>query len=135
LLKEGYRLAVISDAPRFEAWIRICSLKLQHMFDLVLTIDDTGFRKPSPKPFEIALAKLDVLPEEAVMIGDWPERDIVGASQAGLHTVYARYGDRPFEFSDRQERGPSGAEFEIDDLLQLLDVLQRLNDPPEEEER
>jgi putative hydrolase of the HAD superfamily len=127
LLKEGYKLAVVSDAPRFEAWLRICSLGLQHMFDVVLTIDDTGHRKPSPEPFRMALERLNVEPQRAVMIGDWPERDIVGASQAGLHTVYARYGDIPYEFGDRQERGPSGAEFEIDDLLQLLDVLARLN--------
>jgi FMN phosphatase YigB (HAD superfamily) len=69
------------------------------------------------------------------MIGDWPERDIVGGSEAGLHTVYARYGDRPYEFSDRQKRGPSGAEFEIDDLLELLDVLDQLNRQHKERDR
>ncbi len=127
LLKQGYKLAVVSDAPRFEAWLRICSLGLQHMFELVLTLDDTGHRKPSPEPFRMALKQLAVEPERAVMIGDWPERDIAGASEVGLHTVYARYGDVPYEFGDRQQRGPSGAEFEIDDLLQLLDVLDKLN--------
>lgn len=128
LLKEGYKLAVVSDAPRFEAWLRICYLGLQHMFDVVLTIDDTGHRKPSPEPFRMALQQLNVAPERAVMIGDWPERDIVGANEVGLHTVYARYGDIPYEFGDRQEPGPSGAEFEVDDLLQLMDVLDKLNE-------
>jgi putative hydrolase of the HAD superfamily len=127
LLKDGYKLAVVSDAPRFEAWLRICSLRLQHMFDLVLTFDDTGFRKPSPEPFKQALRQMGVAPARTVMVGDWPERDIVGGSEAGLHTVYARYGDQKYEFGDRQERGPSGAEFEIDDLLELLDVLRALN--------
>lgn len=131
LLKEGYKLAVVSDAPSFEAWIRLCSLRLQHMFDLVLTFDDTGQRKPSPRPFAMALERLGVSAERAVMVGDWPERDIVGASAAGLHTVYARYGDT-YSSDDRSERGPSGAEFEIDDLLQLLDVLRVLNGTGEE---
>ncbi len=127
LLKEGYKLAVVSDAPRFEAWLRLCNLRLQHVFDVVLTYDDTGERKPSPVPFEMALSRLDVLPGQAVMVGDWPERDIVGGAGAGLHTVYARYGDT-YESADRdREKGDSGAEFEIDDLLQLLDVLDRLN--------
>jgi HAD superfamily hydrolase (TIGR01509 family) len=126
LLKDGYKLAVVSDAPRFEAWLRLCYLRLHHVFDVVLTIDDTGHRKPSPIPFEMVLDKLMVAPERAVMVGDWPERDIAGAMGAGLHTVYARYGDT-YVSAERTENGPSGAEFEIDDPLQLCEVLQRLN--------
>ena len=49
LLKQGYKLAVVSDAPRFEAWIRLTYLGLQHTFDLVLTFDDTGAHKPDQK--------------------------------------------------------------------------------------
>lgn len=131
LLKQGYKLAVVSDAPRFEAWLRLCYLRLQHMFDVVLTFDDTGHRKPSPQPFRMALERLGVSADRAVMVGDWPERDIVGARDVGLYTVYARYGDT-YESSERSQRGPSGAEFEIDDLLQLLEVLDTLNRGPKE---
>jgi len=74
LLKSGYQLAVVSDAPRFEAWLRLCYLGLHHSFDLVLTFDDTGHRKPRPEPFLMALERLGVEPGRAVMIGDWPER-------------------------------------------------------------
>jgi putative hydrolase of the HAD superfamily len=126
LLKDGYKLAVVSDAPRFEAWLRLCYLRLYHTFDVVLTFDDTGHRKPDPRPFAMALEQLGVPPERAVMVGDWPERDIVGGTEAGLHTVYARYGDT-YQSQDRPQRGPSGAGFEIDDLLQLLEVLDELN--------
>jgi len=130
LMKEGYKLAVISDAPRFEAWVRLNYLGLHHAFDLVLTFDDTGHRKPRPEPFLIALERLEVEPGRAVMIGDWPERDIEGGRAVGLHTVYARYGDKEYEFGDRTDRGPSGADFEIDDLEQLFGVLEELNRRP-----
>ncbi len=126
LLKDGYRLAVVSDAPRFEAWLRLCYMGLHHIFDVVLTFDDTGHRKPSPVPFRMALDRLGVAPHEAVMVGDWPERDIVGGAEAGLHTVYARYGDT-YQSSDRERRTSSGAQFEIDNPRQLLDVLARLD--------
>jgi putative hydrolase of the HAD superfamily len=126
LLKEGYRLAVVSDAPGFEAWLRLCYLRLHHVFDVVLTFDDTGHRKPSTVPFEMALERLRVPAERAVMVGDWPERDIAGGSAAGLHTVYARYGDT-YASAERSRDGPSGAEYEVDDLLQLFDVLEQLN--------
>jgi len=107
LLKSGYKMAVVSDAPRFEAWIRLTSLGLQHSFDLVLTHDDTGAHKPDPRPFQMALEKLAVEPGRAVVIGDWKERDILGGRNAGLHTVYARYGDLYSQYADKQEgEGP-----------------------------
>ena len=126
LVKEGYRLAVVSDAPRFEAWLRLTYLRLNHVFDVVLCHDDTGHHKPSPVPFRMALEQLGVEPGRAVNVGDWPERDIVGGDAAGLHTVYARYGDT-YDSGDRVRADHSGANYEIDDLLQLLDVLDRLN--------
>jgi HAD superfamily hydrolase (TIGR01509 family) len=127
LLKDGYKLAVVSDAPRFEAWLRLVYLGLQHTFDLVLTYDDTGFRKPAPEPFRMALEQLGVAPERAVIIGDWKERDIAGGRNAGLHTVYARYGDKYSQYADKAEVDETEPDFVVDDLMQLLDVLDRLN--------
>ena len=61
------------------------------------------------------------------MIGDWKERDILGGRNAGLHTVYARYGDLYSQYADKVAgQGPEPDDV-VDDLLQLLDVLARLN--------
>ncbi len=130
LAREGYRLAVVSDAPRFEAWLRLCRLGLHHAFDGVFTFGDTGRRKPDPGPFRMALEELKVAPHQAVMVGDWPTRDILGARDHGLHTVYARYGDQrlPYrELDAREAEAAKLAEFVIDDLAQLLDALAVLN--------
>ncbi|SVB55435.1 uncharacterized protein METZ01_LOCUS208289, partial [marine metagenome] len=51
LIKMGIKLAVVSDAPSREAWMRLYYLNLHHVFEPVLTYDDTGVRKPSSKPF------------------------------------------------------------------------------------
>ena len=120
LIKAGIRLAVISDAPRREAWLRLCYLNLHHLFDVVVTFEDTGERKPSPAPFRKALERLAVTADETLMVGDWPERDVVGATQLGIRTVFARYGDT-FGTED------SGADFEIEDIHALMDVVRRLN--------
>jgi putative hydrolase of the HAD superfamily len=127
LLKQGYKLAVVSDAPRFEAWLRLVYLGLQHTFDLVLTYDDTGHHKPDPAPFRMALERLQVEPGRAVVIGDWKERDIAGGRAAGLHTVYARYGDQYSKYSDKSAAPEAEPDYVVDDLLQLLDVLDSLN--------
>jgi putative hydrolase of the HAD superfamily len=128
LLKGGYKLAVVSDAPGFEAWLRLTALGLQHTFDVVLTFDDTRCHKPDPTGFLMALDRLQVAPEQAVVIGDWRERDILGGRKAGLHTVYARYGDQYFKYTDKREADPTEPDFVVDDLLQLLDVLDSLNE-------
>ena len=120
LIKSGIRLAVVSDAPRREAWLRLCYLNLHHLFDVVVTFEDTGERKPSPAPFRTALERLGVKADGALMVGDWPERDMVGATQLGIRTVFARYGDT---FGTVE----SGADFEIEDIHELVDVVNRLN--------
>ena len=120
LMKRGLKLAVISDAPRQEAWLRLCYLQLHHMFDIVLTHEDTGEYKPSPAPFELVLERMGIAPGEAMMIGDWPERDIVGASELGIRTVFARYGDT---FGTET----SGADYEIEDIFRLVDIVDEIN--------
>ena len=85
LIKRGIRLAVVSDAPGREAWLRLCYLDFHHLFDCVVTFEDTGERKPSPAPFLRALTMLKVTPEETIMVGDWAERDMVGCSPTGHH--------------------------------------------------
>lgn len=127
LLKAGYKLAVVSDAPGFEAWLRLTALGLQHTFDLVLTFDDTGSHKPDPTGFLMALERLEVTADQAVIIGDWKERDILGGHNAGLHTVYARYGDQYSKYTDKVETGTAEPDFVVDDLVELLDALDKLN--------
>lgn len=120
LLRRGYGLAVLSDAPALQAWQRLHHLGLQHLFRPVITHDDTGEYKPSPRPFLRALELLGLPAEEVLMVGDWPERDMIGASRVGMRTVFARYGDT---FGTVQ----SGADFEIDDIQELLPILDRIN--------
>jgi len=120
LIKMGINLAVVSDAPSREAWMRLYYLNLHHVFDPVLTFDDTGVRKPSPKPFQMALDYLKIDPNEAIMIGDWPERDVVGAKEIGMKTIFARYGDT-FGTVD------SGADWDVNDVYEVVNIVKGLN--------
>lgn len=120
IVKKSKMLAVISDAPRKEAWLRLCALNIHHYFDHVLTFDDTGQLKPSPVPFERVLSMLGIDPDEALMVGDWPERDIAGASRVGIRTVFARYGNT---FGNLE----SGADYEIDDIVELLAIIDEID--------
>ena len=123
LMKMNLKLAVVSDAPSREAWLRLCYLNLHHLFDAVVTFDDTKMRKPNREPFEEALRRLGVQPEESLMIGDWEERDVVGAAQVGMKTIFARYGDT---FGTVV----SHADYEVDDITQVIDIVRQLNSRP-----
>ena len=120
LTKLGMKLAVVSDAPSREAWMRIYYLNLYHFFDAVITFDDSGERKPSAIPFEMALEKLGLKPQSSLMIGDWPERDVVGAKKIGMRTAFAAYGDT---FGTKV----SGADWDIKDISELTSIIKRTN--------
>jgi putative hydrolase of the HAD superfamily len=120
LLKLGIKMGVLSDAPVKEAWLRLAFLNFHHTFDEVVTFDDTGERKPMPGPFLKILEKLDVKPEEALMVGDWAERDIYGAKKIGMKTAFAKYGDT---FDTKQH----DADFELGDISVLIDIVHREN--------
>ena len=123
LMKSGIKMGVLSDAPRLSVWMRIVGLGLHHYFEHVVTFDDTGEKKPSPKPFQKILGMLDVEPGHAIMVGDWAERDIKGAKALGIQTAWAKYGN---EFDTKV----SGADHELDDIHDLVGIIRRTNEKP-----
>jgi len=120
LLKNGLLLGVVTDAPARAAWLRLCGLGFHHIFHAVVTFDDTGVRKPRPEPFQKALEMLKLAPGEALMVGDWAERDMVGAANIGMKTVFARYGDT---FGTVETH----ADYEIRDVKELLSIISAEN--------
>jgi len=120
LMKMGIARTVISDAPKMEVWLRIVGLGLHHYFDEIITSEDFGVKKPDPKPYRRALEVLGTKPEETLMVGDWPDRDIKGAKGVGMRTAWAKYGDT---FGTKE----SGAEFELDDIYEVIGIIKREN--------
>lgn len=122
LLKMGVKSVVLSDAPKLEVWLRLVNLGIHNYFDHVIASEDYGVKKPNAIPFQKALEVLGTKPEETVMIGDWPDRDIVGAKKVGLKTVWASYGDT---FGTKPKE--SGADYEIKDIIELVDIIKKEN--------
>src|SRR5205085_3191246 len=71
--------------------------------------------------FREVLKRLGVGASDSLMIGDWAERDVVGGRGLGMKTVFARYGDT---FGTEE----SGADFDIDDVFELVAIVDRLNE-------
>ena len=117
LRKRGYKLVILTDAPRIQAWIRLCAMNLQDSFDHVITFDHTRKHKPNKKPFQFALKKLKLKPEEVLMVGDSIRRDMITAKKLGMKTALAKYGQI------KKEKGKT--DFELKDISQLLKAVKR----------
>jgi len=119
LRERGLKLAVVSDAPKIMAWLRLAHMQLDDFFDVVVAFDDTGRHKPSRLPFNKALKILKVKPEDCLMVGDRPNKDIKGARELGMKTAFAKYG-----FEGKPPR--MKVDFilnKIEDLIPIIDKL------------
>ncbi|MEA1925328.1 MAG: TIGR02253 family HAD-type hydrolase [Candidatus Altiarchaeota archaeon] len=112
LRDRGYGLGIVSDGLRLKAWMRLVESDLDEFFQVVVTYDDTGEQKPNRKPFLKACRELVVEPGDCLFVGDWPERDIVGAGRAGMKTCLALYGGNKGE-----------ADYVIEDVRDLPRLL------------
>jgi putative hydrolase of the HAD superfamily len=91
-LRPRYRLAAITDAQSAWAMPELSQVGLVDYFYPVIVSGDLGYRKPDPRIFALALRRMHLAPEETVFVGNDMFRDIFGARQAGLRTVFFATG-------------------------------------------
>lgn len=85
LLRSRYRLAVVSnthDSALVPA--HLTAMGIAACFDAVVTSIDVGWRKPDPRSYAAALARLGIRPEAAIFAGDSFEADYAGPVAAGM---------------------------------------------------
>jgi putative hydrolase of the HAD superfamily len=88
------RLGIVTDAPREKAMDRLKAMDIVHFFDLIITFDDSGVKKPNELPFLLAMKKLGLKSEEILFVGDSIRRDIEPAENLGMKTLLIeRYED------------------------------------------
>ena len=122
----GLKLAIVSDAPRERGWLRVCATKLDEFFDVIVTFDDTKALKPSHKPFLFATKKLGISPAEALMVGDFPERDMMGAKALGMKTAFAKYGYDSYAKYRKKQKTKVSADVVLHKVSDLLDYVRSL---------
>ncbi len=91
-LKEKYRLHIITNGFNESQAKKMVASGLQDYFDLVVTSETSGYKKPDPRIFYYTMDKLETLPAYCVMIGDNPDSDILGAQNAGIDQVHFNPG-------------------------------------------
>jgi putative hydrolase of the HAD superfamily len=89
-LAQSYRLGLICDTGLSPGWMLrewMASQGILGYFSHLTFSDELGVSKPHPDAFLTTLSRLEVLPKEAVHIGDLPRTDIAGAKGVGMRAI------------------------------------------------
>ena len=88
----GYHVGIITNGAHDEhtdsQLSKVRHLGLSERIQSLTISGEIGIRKPNLEIFKLACERADVLPEEAVYVGDTIENDIVGANRAGMTSVF-----------------------------------------------
>ncbi|MDB5160875.1 MAG: HAD-superfamily hydrolase, subfamily variant 3 [Candidatus Saccharibacteria bacterium] len=96
-LHERYKTALISNASTEHLAPILEQGGLKKVFNEIIISSELGIAKPDPRIFQIALARLQVEPHEAVFIDDI-SRYIYAAKELGINTIlYDNFGQMKTE--------------------------------------
>src|SRR5438477_99507 len=84
----GLRTALLTTAPGAVQRPKVEQCGLAAHVDFVGITGEIGHWKPAPQAFLHVLARLDVAPADAVMVGDSLDFDIEPARRLGMRTVW-----------------------------------------------
>lgn len=87
-LKNLYELHIITNGFEEVQQQKLEKSGIAKYFNVVVTSECVGVKKPNPKVFEHALFRAKALPEESIMIGDSYEADVLGAIQSGMKAIH-----------------------------------------------
>lgn len=119
LKARGYVLAIATSKPTVFT-LRICDkFGLTRYFDLIIGSELDGTNAEKADVIRCVLEQLGAAPEDTMMIGD-RKFDILGAKQFGLTSVGVTFG-----YAAEGELEAAGADYIIDDMTKLLDLLDK----------
>jgi putative hydrolase of the HAD superfamily len=120
-LRPARRLALVSDAQPCYALPEIRAVGLDGYFDPVVISAPGGFRKPDRRLFEKALSLMRLAPAEVICVGNDMYRDIYGAQQLGIRTVFfdSNQGDKQY-----RNISPDYIAYRFAEVLRGVEALQ-----------
>jgi putative hydrolase of the HAD superfamily len=126
LRQRSVSLGIVTDGHGDVQRRKIASLGVEHLVDVVVVADDFGRSawKPDPSPMLRCLRQLGVPTRAATFVGDHPDRDVLGARNAGLTCVRIRRPGGYFSAIPTPEG--AGRWSEIANLTELDGALRAL---------
>jgi HAD superfamily hydrolase (TIGR01549 family) len=124
LKSRGYKFGLVADTRSKTAWNVLHQHNLYDLFDTLAISEEVGCEKPEPRIFRAALETLKIAPHDfarVAMIGNNIARDIRGANELGLISIWFHWNERYAWANDG-----SVPKFEVRSAFELLDLIGRL---------
>ena len=121
-LKEKYQIVLVSnavDSDKNQVRQALERVGIAEYFSEIFTPQELKARKPAPKFYLEVLKQIKVESENAIMIGDNYEKDIIAAKQVGLWTIWYNPGKQ-----ELQENGYPYHDAEVTHLQELSCIIQ-----------
>lgn len=118
-LGKKYKLGIIANQD-FGTEKRLTAFGIRQYFDLVTASAEEGVAKPDLRIFQITLDRANCNPEEAVMIGDRIDNDILPANKIGMKTVWIKQGFGSYAAPKEIEEQPNCIINNLNELLTLF---------------
>ncbi len=87
-VKRHARVGIVSNNVLDEQQDKLQVCALDRFVDELVVSEEVGVSKPDPTIFQVAMDRLGVGPDEAVMIGDSWAADIEGARAVGIRPIW-----------------------------------------------
>jgi len=87
-IKAHAQIGIVSNNIRAEQLAKLTLCGFEPYVDALVVSGETGISKPDPRIFHIALDRLGVRPDDAVMVGDSWTADVDGAHAAGIRAIW-----------------------------------------------
>jgi putative hydrolase of the HAD superfamily len=118
-LKAKHKIGLLTNGAPDLQREKIAASGLGLLFDAIAVSGEHGIGKPKPEIFHRLLSELGVASSEAVMVGNSLERDIAGARNAGITSIWIR-------IPGSEEPADVTPDATITGLAQLPELLEKL---------
>ena len=122
-----YPFGLVADTRSKTAWNVLHQHDLHDLFDALAISEQVGCEKPDARIFRAALDALDIAPADyarVLMVGNNLGRDVRGANQLGLVSIWFHWNDRYMPDPDIVDP-PAYEVHTAQELLELIDRLGR----------
>ncbi len=119
-LSQKYKIGIIANQD-FGTEQRLTDFNVHQYINLVIASAEEGVAKPDLRIFQIALARADCKPEEAIMVGDRLDNDIIPANKIGMTTVWIKQGFGSYAEPKTVEEQPN---YIVNNLAEITEVFR-----------
>jgi putative hydrolase of the HAD superfamily len=123
-LRPRYRMLALTDAQSPWAVPELHAVGLSGYFSRTIVSGDLGFRKPDGRVFSLALYDLGLSVSEVLFVGNDMFRDVYGAQQLGIKSVFFRSNQGE---QYREGVNPDYIIYNFSELLQAVDFFEKMD--------